>query len=97
MLRKRVKEIVRKAADNLGISHEDAMIAYRGYWLFIKQIIEDMPLDDASEEEFEEMRTSINVTGLGKFHTNYERVQRIKKSNAIINERTSNKRGKTSS
>lgn len=56
-----------------------------------------MPLDDASEEEFEEMRTSINITGLGKFHTNYERVQRIKKSNEIINERTSNKRGKTSS
>lgn len=31
MLRKRVKEIVKKAADELGISHEDAMIAYRGY------------------------------------------------------------------
>lgn len=54
-----------------------------------------MPLEDTPKEEFNELRTSINVPNIGKFHTSYDRVQRINKSKEIINERAKNKIRKT--
>ena len=93
-MQNQVNKIVRKAGDELGIPFKQAIAAYRGYWLFIKELIESMPLEDSSEEEYEKLRTSINVNNLGKFHTSYERVQRIKKSEKIIYDRTYNKKRK---
>lgn len=54
-----------------------------------------MPLEDTHKEEFNELRTSINVPNIGKFYTSHDRVQRINKSKEIINERAKNKIRKT--
>lgn len=95
MLQKRIKELVLATAKELDIPPKDAMMAYRRYWLWIKETIEDMPLEGTPKEEFNELRTSINVPNIGKFYTSYDRVQRINKSKEIINERAKNKIRKT--
>lgn len=95
MLKKRIREIVAKAADELGLPKDAALTAYRGYWLFLKEKIEGMPLEGTSEEVFKTLRTSVNVPGLGKFFTSFKRVQKIDKAKEIINERAKNKGRKT--
>lgn len=95
MLKKRVKELVIKAALELGISKNSALAAYKAYWLFVKEKIESLPLTDITEEEFNATRASINIPGLGKFFTSYKRIKKIDKANEIIYERNKYKKGKT--
>lgn len=95
MLQKRVRELVLEVAQELGIEPKQAVQAYRRYWLWVKDTVEEMPLASTSEEDFPNIRSSINIPNLGKIHASYNRVQRINKSKQIINERTNNKKGET--
>lgn len=64
--------------------------------MWIKDIIESQDFEDIDEEQFNEMRVSINLPGLGKFYTTYKRVEGIKKSEKIKHGRINNKKGKAS-
>lgn len=81
-----------KQAEELGIDKAKALNAYRNYWVFIKDIIEGMELDDITEEEFDKLRPSINLPNLGKFYTTYKDIQLTNKRIQITNERIKNKK-----
>lgn len=93
MLTKRINKLVVQASKELNIPYKEALEMYRIYWMWVKNSIESMPLDNSDEEEFTKFKTSINIPNLGKFHTSYKRVQRIKESIRIIN-RHKNERDK---
>lgn len=98
VLNKETQWHVNKVADEMGIPRLTATIAYRSFWLFIKTTIEDFPnMSDITEEEFNNLKTNFNIKYLGKLHTNFTKVQNIKRFKEIINERTKNKKGQASS
>ena len=51
-----------------------------------------MHLEDITEEDFNNIRSSINIIGLGKFSTSYKRIKNIDKKKEITNERIKNKK-----
>lgn len=68
------------ASHELGLPSELVGKVYRAYWLAIKQTIQALPLkEDLTEEDFSELRTSINVPSLGKLYSSYDRVQGVKR------------------
>ena len=59
--------------------------AYRSYWKFIRDTIQELPLkEDISEEEFQQLRTNFNIPSLGKLSWTYDRVKRVKKRYRFI-------------
>lgn len=87
------KEICYKAADQLNLPHKYVWEIYKAYWTYIRTYISSLPLkENITEEEFNNLQTSINLPSLGKFHLDWERLQNKKKEN----ERYSNKKIDTS-
>ena len=70
------KELYEKVAKELGLSKEEVKEAYEAFWKFIRVTIEDLDLKNISEEEFNRLRTSFNVSHLGKLHCSYRKKQR---------------------
>lgn len=90
------QKIVDKIAHELSIPKHVATVAYRAYWMSIKDTIEGLPdMSNISEEEFDKLQVNFNIPSLGKFTTNYKKVCKANKFKKIVNERTSNKKGKT--
>ena len=68
------------ASHKLGLSSELVGKVYRAYWLAIKQAIQTLPLkEDLAEDDFSELRVSVNIPSLGKLYSSYDRVQGVKK------------------
>lgn len=67
------------AAHELGLPSELVEKVYRAYWLAIKQVVQALPLkEDLTEEDFSELRASINVPSLGKMFVTWDRYQGVK-------------------
>lgn len=89
---------VNKVAEKLGIPIPVASVAYRSYWLSIKETIENLPdLSTISEEEFNKLQVNFNIQKLGKLTTNFKKIQKANKFKQIINERISTKESNTTS
>lgn len=68
------------ASHKLGIPSELVGKVYKAYWLAIKQAIQPLPLkEDLGEEQFSNLRASINIPSLGKLYSSYDRVQGVKR------------------
>lgn len=92
-----IQEIVDEVAKEMGITRLAATIAYRSFWMFIKETVENLPdMTTITEEEFDNQNVNFNIKHLGKFHTNFSKVERTNKYKRIINERTKDKKRKTS-
>lgn len=64
--------------------------------MWVKNTVEGMELENASEEDFKSQRVSINIPFIGKFYSSFKKVQKAQKQEEIINERIKNKeRGST--
>ena len=73
-------DIINKVSQELGIPFEVVNVAYKSYWKFIKQTIQELPLkEDINEEEFSKLRTNFNVPSLGKMVCTYDRMMGVKK------------------
>lgn len=71
--------IYKKVSDELNIPLDVVMFAYKSYWKFIKETIQNLPLkEDLSEEEFAKLKTNFNIVSLGKLSCTYDRYKRIK-------------------
>lgn len=69
-------ETIRELSRSLGLPERVILKAYKAYWRFIKEKIEELPLKDnvLDEEVFNKMKKSFNVAGLGKLYCcKYER------------------------
>lgn len=68
------------ASHELGLPSELVEKVYRAYWLAIKQVVQALPLkEDLTEEDFSELRASINIPSLGKLYSSYDRVSGVKR------------------
>lgn len=68
------------ASRELGLPSELVEKVYRAYWLAVKQTIQALPLkEDLTEDDFSELRASVNIPSLGKLHSSYDRVQGVKR------------------
>ena len=76
----RYPDIISAVSKELDIPREVVYLAYKSYWKFIKQTIQELPLkEDINEEEFSKLRTNFNVPSLGKIVCTYDRMMGIKK------------------
>lgn len=85
-------EIINRVSTELGISPDIVNKAYKSFWLYIKDSIQDYPLkEDMTKEEFLKLRTNFNIPSLGKLTCTYDKYLRIKdRFNNIKNIREKN-------
>jgi hypothetical protein len=75
-----LKEIAYKAAVKLNLPPKFVWEIYQSYWMFIRNHISSLNIKDIEkEEDFNTLRTNINVPSLGKFHLDWERIQNKRK------------------
>jgi hypothetical protein len=75
-----MKNLYKKVAEEMNIPVEVVEFAYKSYWKFIKDTIQELPLkEDLSEEEFAKLRTNFNIVSLGKLTCTYDRYKKKKK------------------
>lgn len=73
-------DIVTQIAQEMNLPPEVVDLAYKSYWMFIKQTIQSLPLkEDISEEEFAKLRTNFNIGSLGKLCVTYKHYVGVKK------------------
>jgi hypothetical protein len=71
--------IYKKVSDELNIPLDVVIFAYKSYWKFIKETIQNLPLkEDLSEEEFAKLKTNFNIVSLGKLSCDYDRYVKLK-------------------
>lgn len=79
------KAIFKEIAHDLGLTDKQVEEAYKSFWGFIKNKIEQLPLkEDLTEEEFNELKTNFNIPSLGKLNCTYDRYIRMKRRYNII-------------
>lgn len=79
------KEIYRKAAESLNIPIDTIKEVYTLYWGTIRNKLEDLNLKTTlSEEEFNKLKTSINIPSLGKLYASYQRYTNLQTKRKII-------------
>lgn len=78
--------IIEKVSEELHLNKDLVDRTYKAYWLFIRECIQSLPLKkDINEDEFNKLCTNFNIPSLGKLSSTFDRVQRIKKRDKIIN------------
>lgn len=77
--------IIDKVSEELNLPKEVVDRTYKSYWLFIKQHIQSLPLnEDISEQEFKQLDTSINIPSIGKLHVQWDKLLGRKRRLNII-------------
>lgn len=76
-----LKEIYERVALEEGIDKKDIEKIYRNYWKFVRKFLASIVLKDTdySEEEYNKLRTSINIPSIGKFYCTYKRYLSVKR------------------
>lgn len=88
--------LYKKAAKDLDIPIKVVEYAYKSYWKFIRDTIQNLPLkEDLSEEDFKKLKTNFNIVSLGKLSCTYDRYKRVKLKERYQNEHNKNKENKT--
>lgn len=86
------QEVIKKAAVELNLPYKRVWEIYQAYWESIREYISSLLLKECeSEEEFSKIRANVNISSLGKFHIDWERLTNKKEEN----ERIKNKKTKT--
>ena len=79
-------DFVKKVSEELNIPIEVVETAYKSYWVFIRQTIQELPLkDNITEEEFLKLRTNFNIPSLGKLSCTYDKLDKVKRRFNYIN------------
>ena len=80
-------DIIKKVSEELNLPNDVVDRTYKSYWLFIKQHVQSLPLkENITEEEFNKLRTNINIPSLGKLCVTWDRLVGCKKRFKIIKE-----------
>lgn len=81
----RYNDAVTQVSEELNLPARVVDRAYRSFWKFIRDTIQELPLkEDISEEEFQQLRTNFNIPSLGKLSCTYDRVRRVKERYKFI-------------
>jgi hypothetical protein len=72
-------EIVDKVSTDTGIPAEVVDKAYKAFWSFIRNSVQELPLKgELSETEFLSLRPNFNIPSLGKLTCTYPRYLGVK-------------------
>lgn len=72
-------EIIQKVSEDTGISADIIDKAYKAFWLYIRNSVQELPLkEDITEAEFLNLRPNFNVPSLGKLTCTYSRYRGVK-------------------
>ncbi len=72
-------EIVNRVSKDTGISTEIVDRAYKSFWLYIRNSVQELPLkEDITETEFLSLKTNFNIPSLGKLVCTYDRYRGVK-------------------
>lgn len=72
-------EVISRVSVDTGISTDIVDKAYKAFWLYIKDSIQNLPLkEDMEEERFNNLKTNFNVPSLGKITCTYQRYKGVK-------------------
>ena len=79
-------DIISKVSKELNLPRELVENAYKAYWIFIRDTIEELPLKtELTQKEYNKLKTNINIPSLGKLHCTYNRYIGIRNRFNIIN------------
>ena len=79
-------DIISKVSEELNIPRKLVENTYKAYWNFIRVTIEELPLKtELSQDEYMNLRTSINIPSLGKLYVTWNRYIGIRNRFNIIN------------
>lgn len=85
-----LKRIIKLVSIETKIPEATVEVVYRNYWKFIRDTFEALPLKEIeTEEEFNKLKTSINLPSLGKMYTTWDKIQKYRRrrnyANTIFN------------
>lgn len=81
------KRVIQKVSEDTGIPVKIVDKAYKAFWLYIKNSVQELPLkEELSETEFLLLRPNFNIPSLGKLCLTYSRYKGIKKRFEYIKE-----------
>jgi len=91
-----MNELIKKLAFELGLDEKLVLTCYKEYWKVIRRIFEGLPLkEDITEEDFDKLKTSVNIQGLGKMYCNYENYSKVRNKYKKFLENAEHKENKT--
>lgn len=71
--------IINKVSEDTGIPVEVVDKAYKAFWLFIRNSVQELPLkEELAEAEFLSLRPNFNIPSLGKLCVSYDRYKGVK-------------------
>lgn len=78
-------EAIKQVSDKLGLPEGMIKETYESYWKFIRETIQSLPLkENLSEEEFNSLRTNINVPSIGKLAVTWDSYKGTKERFKIL-------------
>lgn len=81
--------IISKVSKDLNYSKDIVKKVYQSYWLFIRETLKDINLDqDLTEEEFNKLRVSFNIPSIGKLVCRYKDYKAIKNKKGRVYDKT---------
>lgn len=73
------QKIIQKVSEDTGIAVDVVNKAYKSFWLYIRNSIQELPLKkELTETEFLSLRTNFNIPSLGKLNCTYLRYKGVK-------------------
>lgn len=73
------QSIIEQVSTKHNLPKEVVLVAYRSYWEFIKQTIQELNFKDITEEEFNNMRTNFNIPSIGKLYVTWDKLINVQK------------------
>jgi hypothetical protein len=84
-----LKKVILEASRDAGISYDIGNMLFRSIFECIKEKMKEVDVTSISKEEFDSMKTSFNLPGIGKFYLYWNKIIKDRES---INERIKSKK-----
>jgi hypothetical protein len=89
-------EIIKKVSEDTGIPTEIVDKAYKAFWSYIRNSVQELPLkEELTEAEFLSLRPNFNIPSLGKLTCTYTRYIGVKEKFNHIRKLRRNEEAKT--